>query len=868
MPHSASASTTTPRQSVGQLLLDNGLQATWEEDHRQPLVAIEARIQGGLRGEGRDVGTGITHFIEHMLFKGTPTRPPGSIDQEVRRYGGSINAFTSMDSTGVSLFVESSHLKDGLALLADILQHAIFDQAEFDKERAVVLSEITMNEDDPERTVHHLFWNRHYRQHYYKHPILGYPSLLKQLTVNEMTTFYRSQYQPQNITVACVGDLDPAAVERTIRDLFGPWARGVTDPQQLLVPEEPPTVGALEAVDERPVQAAYVIMGFSSTRLADPQTYPLDVLANILGQGRSSRLYESLVRRQQLVESIRAWNYTPQDRGVFGIQFRAQPDKTAAAKAAVLEMIRDVQQHGITEAELQKAQRSISAEFLFNLQTIEGRAGDLANSLASTGDPLFSRQYVDRIRAVTTEQVQQTARAYCQPAVMTTAVVRPGSAPAAPTAKTIGQPVQMTRTVLGNGTTAIIGVDHTLPIAAVVVAYRGGIRAETANQQGVANLVAQLLTKGTAKQTASDIARRVESLGGSLEPFSGRDGSGLVLQLLAQDWTHGVDLVDELVTQSTFPADELEIQRQLILQQLAAQDDDIFDVGGRLLRYALFPHHPYGFNPLGTIETITRIRREDCVAFAHRWIAPSNLVVAVFGDVDSAAVQQRLERSVGKIPARATDWPARLAVEPLDTVRTVVQPMPREQALIMLGFPGSTHTAPDRYALDVTTAVLSGMAGRLFQAVRESQGLSYTLGAANIPGWDPGYVLVYAATRPDEQDRVLSVLEEQLRAVATTGFTPEEIDQAKRYLIGTHRMDIQHLVGLTRRSAMDELYGLRYDAWTRYESVINSVTIDQINEAARRYLTLERRAQVVVSPNGAIRRPSTVDARQTTSVSP
>jgi zinc protease len=148
------------------------------------------------------------------------------------------------------------------------------------------------------------------------------------------------------------------------------------------------------------------------------------------------------------------------------------------------------------------------------------------------------------------------------------------------------------------------------------------------------------------------------------------------------------------------------------------------------------------------------------------------------------------------------------------------------------------------------TAVLSGMSGRLFQAVREEHGLSYTLGAVNVPGWDPGYLVIYAATRPDEQQRVLDVLDDELRSMQREGFTEEEVALAKQYLIGTHRLDIQHLAGLAKRVALDELYGIGYDAWADYETRISHVTTPMVHEAAKQYLTLEQRAQVVISPNG------------------
>jgi len=850
-PRAASAGAlSVGRASVNQLALENGLQLVWEEDHRQPLIAIEARIKGGLRGEGRYVGTGITHFIEHMLFKGTPSRPVGTIDQEVRRYGGTINAFTSFDVTGVSLFVERRYLKEALVLLADVLQHAVFDQAECDKERAVILSEIQMNLDDPDRRISQLFWSRHFLEHPYRHPILGYRPLLERLTVNDLRAFYAAQYQPQNVALACVGDLEGTAFPAIAKEAFGSWPRGTTDPSQQLVPAEPPVVSAKHASLELSVQAAYVILGFSSTRLADPSLYALDVLANILGDGQSSRLYETIVRKQQLVHAIAAWNYTPYDPGVFAVQFRTDPDKVEPAIHAVLEILEDVQRHGVTEAELQKAKRSVSAGYLFSLQTIEARAADLASSLVSTGDPLFSRQYVSGVQQVTHTQVQEAAQRFCQPAKMTTTVIRPPSPAVTAAPSAAPERVSVTKATLGNGTTTLVGVDPTLPIAAIVVAFRGGVRGESDGSQGVSNLVAQLLTKGTSRKSAFDIAQQVESLGGTLEPFSGRDGFGLVLQLLSQDLDEGLLLVHELVTQSTFPEDEVAMQRTLVEKQLQAQDDEIFDVGGRLLRRTLFGRHPYRFNPLGEQETVRTLTRTPCLAFAKRWITPSNTVVAVLGDVDRDAVTRQLQQSFGIVPSHAVDWPERLPEEAMDGVRRASQTIEKEQALVLLGFSGSTYTAADRYALDVMTAVLSGMSGRLFQSVREEHGLSYTLGAVHVPGWDPGFLMVYAATRPNEQAKVLEALDHQLELAAANGFTEDEVEQAKRYLIGAHRLDLEHLVGLAKRTALDELYGLGYGAWTTYEEKINAVTVPIVNDVAKRYLTMRRHAQVIVSPNG------------------
>jgi zinc protease len=356
------------------------------------------------------------------------------------------------------------------------------------------------------------------------------------------------------------------------------------------------------------------------------------------------------------------------------------------------------------------------------------------------------------------------------------------------------------------------------------------------------------LTKGTSRKGASQIAEWVESRGGRLEVFSGRDGFGLILQVLASDAAEGLDLVHEFVTDAAFPEAELELQRQLTLKALTVRDDDVFDVGSRLLRQTLFASHPYRFDPLGTTETVSRLTRRDCQAFAAQWLVPGNLVLTISGDVQPAAVLEQVRRRFAPLPKTPSPWPQTLPAEPLDRVREASRTVSKEQCVIFLGFRGAQVTAKDRDALDVLTAALSGMSGRLFQAVREEQGLAYTLGALNVPGWDRGYLAVYAATKPGERAKVLHTIETQLQALIDTGVTADEVEQAKRYLIGAHRMDLQQLAGVARQCALDELYGLGYEAWRSYEPRLNAITPQMVQEAAKRYLTLSQRAEVVVGP--------------------
>jgi len=833
------------RDPVHQQTLDNGLRVVWEEDHRQPLVAIEARIIGGLREEGPYLGMGITHFLEHMLFKGTTTRAPGTIDQEVRRYGGSINAFTSHDHTGVTLYVESRYVREALAMLSDILQHAVFPEEEFQKERVVVISEIQMNRDDPERRISDLFWSHLFLVHPYRHPILGYLEQLKKLTAKDMATYYHSQYLPNNVVLACAGDIDSSTFPKIVQETFGTWERGV--PYQQLVQTEPPTLSPREAIDELPVQAAYMTLGFPSTRLADPNLYALDVLAGILGQGRSSRLYEELVRKRQVAQIAAAANYTPFDPGAFTVYLRTEPSQAQAAIDATYEVIEAIKRDGVSAAELTKARRQVEADYLFRHQTIESVAEDLASSLAMTGDPAFSKGYVAGVDRVTADDVKRVANQYLVRTAATLAIIRP-PAKAETTAPPTEERPNVTKTVLPNGLTVLIGVDRHLPLASIVVGGHGGVRVETEQRQGLSNLTAQMLLKGTSKRSASEIAAFVESLGGRMSAFSGRDLFGVGLDVLSGDVSQGLGLMQELITDSTFPAEEVALQEQLVLRELEARDDDVFDLASRRMRETLFKGHPYQLDPLGDKATIGKLRREDCQAFAKQWLTANNLVIGVFGDVNPDTVLADIRQRFGQLPKGQAKWPDRLDQAPLGGIREAVETRQKEQSVILLGFRGTRAASEDRYALDSLTAILSGMSGRLFQAVREKLGLSYTLGATDVPAWDQGYLVVYAATRPEERDKTLDGILGQLRLIVDQPVGDEELRLAKQYLIGAHRLDLQQLTGWGKRILTDELYGLGYDSWTQYETRINAVTPKAVQDAARRYLTLNAYAKVLVGP--------------------
>lgn len=834
---------------VERTVLENGLIVLIEEDHTLPVVAFEARVKGGSRLEGLRSGSGIAHYIEHLLFKGTPTRPAGRIEDEVREYEGEMNAFTSADYTGFSLEVGARYASQAAGLMADILMHPTLPADELAKERDVIHSEMQMNEDDPDRRIYQLLWETALSVHPYRVPILGYRSQLDALTREDLLAYMREQYTPNNTVLAITGDVDAAAMLRLVREQFGPWER--RPPVAEAAAPERPQLGPKRRTEEHPVELARMMMAFRSVELRHPDLCALDVLATILGQGESSRLNERLRHQDRLVYSIASWNYTPHDPGLLVIQATLEPNRLAEAEAAIWDEIRRLQEKPVQSWELEKAKRSVQAQYLLDRQTVAQRAGDAASNELLTDLPDFSRRYVDGISRVTATDVQQLAQRYLRRDHMTVvSLVPPGTQAATAPVVPVERPA-VEKLILPNGVVVLLRPQSRWPLVSVRVAWLGGVRAETGETNGLSHLTAAALLKGTQTHSAQALAQLVESWGASLAPFSGKDAFGLSLDLLTAQLPEGLDLLHELMTRPTFPAQEVDQLKAETLAAIRAEDEDVFQSGNRLMRATLFAVHPYQLDPLGTTASVAHATPAQCAAFFQQQAVPSRMVISVFGSFEPLAVKRQLTKLFGALPERPS-----IALEPPAEPawrkgRTAEVTLPKEQALLLWGFPAVSWHHPDRDALEVAATILGGSGGRLYQRIRERFGLSYVIGAQAVFGLDPGYLVLYVATRPDDLPRAAAELQRVVADLRTQPVTAEELQRAQRELIGAHRSSLQVEGSLALQSGLDELFGLGYDHYEHYEAAIQHVQIADVEQVLARYLLDQPPAVVTVHPSPA-----------------
>ncbi|MFC1590884.1 M16 family metallopeptidase, partial [Candidatus Omnitrophota bacterium] len=352
----------------------------------------------------------MSHFIEHMVFKGTSKMAPEEIERLIKSYGGRIAGATSFDSMYYSITVLPEYLDQGMAILKEMMLDAVFRQADFQREKKVILNEMRLRRDDPHALSLMRLWDQAYLRHPYRYPIIGYENLFERLNREDLLGYYNKVFVPNNIIVTVVGDIEIEAVESSVRDLFEDFR--ISDYRPVVVPEEPGQIGRRFHEERIQTNLSYLAIGFHSTSLLSDDLFAMDCLAIILGRGDASRLNRDLVKNRNIAFSAGSFNYTPKDPGLFIITSILDEDNMDPAARDIFRHIDALKREPVSEDELKRAKRLVLGDYAFSRQSIQSIAADLAQSEYLTGNPDFSKRYVEGVQAVTADEITAAARKY------------------------------------------------------------------------------------------------------------------------------------------------------------------------------------------------------------------------------------------------------------------------------------------------------------------------------------------------------------------------------------------------------------------------------------------------------------------------
>ena len=846
MPENTNSDIPSVPSGVKLTTLDNGLVIIVREDHNAPVVSAQAWAMAGSIHEGRWLGAGLSHVLEHMLFKGTTTRPGSRIDQEVQEAGGYMNAYTSFDRTVYHIDVPNTGAVKAVDILCDIMQHATLPPDELAKEMDVIRREMDMCHDDPGRRASRRLFETAYTKSPYRFTIIGYPDIFNEVKPDDIRNYYTEKYAPNNVFFVVAGDVKNDGVVAQIKTAYAQAKSQAMPP--VVLPLEPKQTGERTLIEESAIELGHVHFAWHIPELRHADVAALDVLAVLLGSGRSSRLFQQVRERQGVVHHVDAWTYSPGLPGLFGISAIVDADQFEAANAAILAEIEKVKSLSVSADELQKAIKQFISATLSSRKTMEGQAQNLGGNWLAANDLNFSERYLAAVKRVTTDDVQRVARLYLAPENRTLYALLPeGASPKlkANVEANTDHPIQQIE--LPNGLRLLVKEDHRLPFVEFRAVFQGGVLAETATNNGATALLAKLLVKGTTTRTAEKIATEIESVGGHLDSYGGNNSFGVNAEVLSDDFATGLGLLADVILNPVFPADELEREVEVQFASIQARRDELLKSASLAMRRALFGNIGYGLDPLGTEESISRLQPADLKSFHQKFAVPNNCVLAIFGDVKIGAVRAAVEQAFAGWKKSAEFL---LNAQPitLNSLKRAEEFRDKKQAVLVIGFPGTTIQSEDKYALDLLQECCSDLGSRLFLRIREQLGLAYYVGAQNFAGRAPGYFAFYTGTEPANAAQVETELLKEAELLRTEGLTADELRRAKAKIIGGKKIARADLGHLASTSALDELYGLGWNRAELDDAKYEAVTLEQVKAAANEYLKPDAFVVSIVRP--------------------
>jgi zinc protease len=861
---------------VQETVLPNGLAVLVKEVRNAPVVSFSVWYRAGSRNEHTGI-TGVSHLLEHMLFKGTKQYRLGEIPRTLFLNGASFNASTYYDWTNYYATVAADRLELAVQIEADRMVNSRVDKADLDAEMTVVRSELEGGENSPGRLLWQAVSASAFQAHPYRWPVIGWRSDVENMGHEAVLRYYRTHYGPNNAVAVVVGDVTAAEALRIITKHFGPL-KPIPKPPAVHT-MEPPQRGERRVTVRRAGSLPMALIAWKVPDGLHADSYALDVLSGVLGDGRTSRLYQGLVEKG-VASRIDAGSPSLRDPSLFYVSATARPGVTAERlETALLEEVDRVTAAPVSAEELARAQRRAEASFVFQTNSVTAQARQLG-SWAMIGDWRYLETYLDRLKALTPADVHAVARRYFVTDARTVGIFVPadgGGAAAPPPRETSARvdrpkrgdrPIplprpsalkapsrQVSRFTLSNGVSVIVQESRATPTFALRASVAAGGLVEPRDRLGVAGMTASMLSRGTQRRSALEFATALEDVGAVLGAGADTLVTTVTGHALTRDFDLVMDLFAEMLREPSFPAADVERLKGEALAGVTQAKTNPDRVADRAFERIVYPAgHPLRPQTFEETEaSIASLTRDDLVAFHRRQYGPDRMIVVMVGDVTPDRVRDALEKRLGDWPRNPAAQPTVLPDLPIQAAPATAEiPIPdKSQTSIVWGHSGGLRRQdPDFYAAQVMSLILGGgaLVSRLGSAIRDEQGLAYSVYSYFDASLYPGPFRTILGTNPANAKKAVVALETEIQRIRRDGVTAREVDEAVAYLTGRFPLRLETNAGVSEILWAMEFYGLGDDYIDRYSGYYRAVTAAQVNEAARAHLHPDRATVVLSGP--------------------
>jgi len=842
--------------------LPNGVTVIIDESHEAHVVACNFWVKVGSSWEN-DSQKGISHFIEHLMFKGTKKRKVGDIDKEIKELGGYNNAFTSYDNTNYVIVLPAEYVDKAIDIEYDALSASVFDQEEMNKEREVVIDELKRGMDNPgvclwQKLMESAFDN------YYKIPIIGYEDIVRKVTRDDVVNYYGSHYTAPNLVVVISGDVNRDKVLNYVKSTFGtlPSVENKTE-------EKLKDIAAKDQFKyttfNGQIESAYLAIGFNIPDAVSEDIPKLEVLGRILGGTESSILYQSLKEDQGLVDSIDSELFSGKLAGLFVISANLRKGKYADVMKNIFLEIDRLKKEGIKNEDLEKVKEDILREEAKENMKVENMAGNLGY-FETLGDYNMYYKYYNDLKRVTAEDVMEVLNKYIKPEAAKITLYYPQKEEAQykkyVTAESIAPLLavkytqkeeaegKVTKTVLKNGITLIHKKLTNTPIVAIKFIFKGGVIYEKEDSNGVTNLMTETMFKGTTTRDAKEIAKEIDELGLVINGEVQKDSFGWSAEFLNDNFDKFMNLFSDIVLNPSFELPEIKKEKEDIINSIKKIKDSPAAYADKLFNKLLFEWHPYSNSIMGEIPALENTVSSKMIKAWHkRFINPDNVIVVAIGNIDRDDVEAALDKYFGKWP-HGQNMQFKLPTKVTNTRKFEKEKIDKNQTHIILGFLGPKTNSRDYFVFRVLDTILSGgMNSRLFTEVRDKRNLCYTIFSTFDRSVENGAFKIYTATSPENEDKVKVEILKVLKDLYNKGVTDYEMKVAKAYINGMFKIGTQDYMAQADSYGMYEFWGLGYKEVDKFLDDIYSVTKKEVNSAIKDYFKLENYCEVVVGPD-------------------
>ena len=828
--------------------LDNGQNVVIQEVHDNPIVIIDTWIKTGSINE-TDENNGVAHFLEHLFFKGTSKHPVNEFDQILESKGAVTNAATSKDFTHYYILIPSQYFELALDLHSDMLLNPLIPRKELEKERKVVIEEIAKNNDNPTTILYRNLVKGFYKEHPYKRDVIGSKEVIESISREQILDFYNKWYTPQNMTTVIVGDVNTQKALSLVKEKFNKSTDATSKKSLKSYSKDKKPTLQVENKTTMNLETGYLLIGFKGCYpMSHKDSYALDILATILGEGKSSRLYKTIKEQKQLVHSISASHSSMKDDSLFYISANYTTEDVDRLKSAIFDEVEKLRKNEITLEEINKAKNIIERDTYYSRESVSNIASAIGYTITLTDNSSYYKNYLDNINKVTIDDLKRVAKNYLDIDSAVISIVAPNKDTKVETkqleqknyeAKVISQNKDTVKYELGNGATLVITQNTTNDIIAIEMASRGGNNLEKI--AGIANVTADVMLKGTKKYKSQELSLLLEENGIRLLPTAKGDSFCLITKFTKNEKDLALELFKEVSNNAALDSFEIERVKADKMYSIKTKKNTPDSIAFDEFKTALWEGTPYGNTGKVLEKTLPKIQRGDIVGFYQNLFPAENTVITINGNVNNQEFINyfsSLLKNSGKTKIDLKSYQSKY--KDLSSVKNVKISKDTQASWLLFGWLTDGVVNQKEWAtLQIINSILgSGMSSRLFTQLRDNQGLAYTVGSSFSSNINKGVFALYIATNPENAIVAKEGMLNEIEKLKKEFVTEKELKEAKDKLLGNFVLSME--TNLDKASLINnlEVSGRNYDFIDKYPQLVNSVTLQDIIKTANKYFNL------------------------------